>query len=190
MLLFIIRKITNKKLFNNFKLILFTSRKVLIFKNYVNFFYSFSKLNTFIFNTFSIFFNVLFKKKLNENLLLYLKVFITKINLFSYEFFKSYISILSLDKKLAPRKIFFSLIHFLKSNMNCSSLSFTKTGLMKKKLRGFKIQLKGRFEATKNSMSKKIFFKSGKVNSTNLEEDVIFYNHVFFSKLGLSNLKI
>lgn len=55
---------------------------------------------------------------------------------------------------------------------------------------GFKMQLKGRFEITKNSMSKKFLVKFGKISSTTLVDYIVFYEHIFFSKLGLSSLKI
>lgn len=66
----------------------------------------------------------------------------------------------------------------------------TKNGLKNKILCGFKVQLKGRFESTKNSMSKTVNFKVGKINSTNLNSSINFLSYTFYTKLGLSNLKI
>ena len=65
-----------------------------------------------------------------------------------------------------------------------------KNGLEQKSLKGFKIQLKGRFEPTKNSMSKSLTVKKGKINSMKLNDSIIFINQIFYTKLGLSNLKI
>jgi hypothetical protein len=95
-----------------------------------------------------------------------------------------------LNKKYNPKKIFSFFSNLLKNNLNSFLVQDSKYGFLKKKLVGFKLYLKGRFEVTKNSMAKKNLVKLGKVNSTDLNIHIISHEHIFFSKLGTSNLKI
>ena len=39
-------------------------------------------------------------------------------------------------------------------------------------------------------MSKQLFIKNGKINSTNLNLDISFIDYIFYTKLGIGNLKI
>lgn len=79
---------------------------------------------------------------------------------------------------------------FLKKHLEYLIITIGKNGLEQKLLKGFKIQLKGRYEVTKNSMSKSLIIKKGKVNSMKLDNNIAFMNQVLYTKLGLSNLKI
>ena len=180
--------INNKKLFHlNFFSIL--NMKFFITKNYFSVYFTLFKLKK-NFNSFFQFFFSFWLLQDKYFLSLKSKIFVVKNFFFSNLFLKNLVFYLLLEKNLNPKKIFNSFYHLLKNNLNCFLIQDSKNGLLNKKLIGFKIQLKGRFEVTKNSMSKKKLIKLGKVNSTNLCTHIIFYEHVFFSKLGVSNLKI
>lgn len=119
-----------------------------------------------------------------------IKIFVVENFYFSNKFLNSLICYLVLRKKYTPKKVFNVLIRLLDLHLFSTILSTSKNGVLFKKLVGFKVQLKGRFENSKNSMSKKISFKIGKINSTDLNSCIIFYKYSFYSKLGLGNLKI
>lgn len=82
------------------------------------------------------------------------------------------------------------MILFLTKNLKYSILFLTKNGLLRKYFVGFKIQIKGRYESSKTSMSKKLSTKFGKMTLTNLKISTNFINYSFYTKLGISNLKI
>lgn len=180
--------INNKKLFY-LNLFLLLKTKIFISKNNFNIhfilFYLKKKWNSF----FQFFFSI---RLLQDKYFLSLKskIFVVKNFFFSNFFFSNLIFYLLLEKKFNPKKIFNFFLNLFKNNFNFFLVQDSKNGFLKKKLIGFKVQLKGRFEVTKNSMSKKNLIKLGKVNSTNLNNHIIFYEHIFFSKLGVSNLKI
>lgn len=118
------------------------------------------------------------------------KIFIFPNFYFSKFFLKDLIFFLLIYKRLSPRKIFIYFSILLKKNKNYLLINNSKKGIYKKKLIGFKIQLKGKFEITKNAMSKKLLINYGKLRSTTLKNHIIFCEHTFFSKLGSSNLKM
>jgi len=82
------------------------------------------------------------------------------------------------------------IILFLVKNLFHFKLVAYKTGIRTTKFVGFKIKLAGRFENSKNGMANKFIYKFGKVNSTNLQITVTFIRYIFYTKLGISNLKI
>ncbi len=188
-LLFFLRKFITKKklLFLSFFFGLFI--KFSIFKKRVYFlislFKSKKKFDVVLQNIFPVY---LFR---NKSLLQFTgKIFIFPSFYFSQLFLKDLIFFLLIYKKFNPRKVFNYFLLFLKKKINYLSIVSSRKGIIKKKLVGFKIQLKGRFETTKNSMSKKNLIKFGKLNSTTLENHIVLCEHTFFSKLGSSNLKI
>nr|YP_010620189.1 Ribosomal protein S3 [Dipterosiphonia australica]WAX04225.1 Ribosomal protein S3 [Dipterosiphonia australica] len=119
-----------------------------------------------------------------------LVIFLNKKLYFSKEFLEAYLCYLSSNEFNSPKRIF-NLINLLLSNhLNKIFVMLTKNGIKNQKFIGFKLQLRGRFEPTKNAMAKCVTLKSGKINSTNLKIKIDFSNYFFYTKLGTSNLKI
>lgn len=117
-------------------------------------------------------------------------VYFEKKSFFQSIFLKNYISYLVNNLNYSPKKIFNFLIPLFKNMLHIKKLSFSNKGLKIIKLQGIKIQLKGRYELTKNSMSKLIFFKAGKVGSMSLNTKIEFLNKTIYTKLGKSSMKI
>nr|YP_010620120.1 Ribosomal protein S3 [Melanothamnus gigas]WAX04156.1 Ribosomal protein S3 [Melanothamnus gigas] len=144
------------------------------------------------FNEFNYFFNLLssiwFK---NFNFLSFrFLIFFKKTFYLSSDFLQSYISYLSKKLFYSPKKIFTLLFILLKKKLNQSILTTTKNGLKRKKIIGFKMQLRGRYELTKTAMAKITQIKFGKINSTDLKINVTFMNYFFYTKLGNCSIKI
>ena len=118
------------------------------------------------------------------------KIVIFRNYYFSQFFLKDLMFFLLIQRKFNPKKIFNYLLILFKKKVNYSLVNISRRGICKKKLIGFKIKLKGKFEITKSSMSKKIMENYGKLKSTTLNSSVVFCEHTFFSKLGSSNIKI
>nr|YP_009325877.1 ribosomal protein S3 [Choreocolax polysiphoniae]APC24869.1 ribosomal protein S3 [Choreocolax polysiphoniae] len=142
-----------------------------------------------------IFINILSKLEkiliLNFSLLkLKTLVYFEKKNFFSIIFVKNYINYLILKMNYFPKKIFNFLIILFKTMLNKQKISFSNKGTKIIKLNGIKIQLKGRYDLTKNSMSKILLFKYGKINSVSLNKKIEFLNKVIYTKLGKSSFKI
>nr|YP_010620166.1 Ribosomal protein S3 [Gredgaria maugeana]WAX04202.1 Ribosomal protein S3 [Gredgaria maugeana] len=121
----------------------------------------------------------------------HLQIYLEKTLYFSVEFLKNYIFFLIKKKIKSPKKIFNLLILLLKKNFNKPIVSISKNGLTDNNiLIGFKIQLSGRYESAKSTMANQIFLKFGKITSTNLSFTVKYFSHFFYTKSGISTLKI
>nr|YP_010620143.1 Ribosomal protein S3 [Herposiphonia versicolor]WAX04179.1 Ribosomal protein S3 [Herposiphonia versicolor] len=122
----------------------------------------------------------------------YLKLIVFSIKMFylSKIFLEEYIFYLTNYFSFSPKKIFNMLNIFLLKNLNQESLSLSKRGIKIKRFIGFKIKLIGRYETSKNSMAKSVLIKSGKISSVSLKTCINFMNHYFYTKLGISNLKV
>ncbi len=162
-------------------------------------FFIFSKLFLIRFSNLSFdyfwlaFLNDFFWKFWKSNFLfLPLKVFyfLTKNFYLSADFLWDYLNYLTKNFCFSPKKTFNLLILFLTKNYFHLSLFKSKKGFKIKRFVGFKIKLIGRFESSKNAMSKNIIYKFGKINSSNLQINTNFLTYTFFTKLGVSNLKI
>nr|YP_010944677.1 ribosomal protein S3 [Palisada intermedia]WMC20771.1 ribosomal protein S3 [Palisada intermedia] len=140
--------------------------------NLTNLFYN--KINSILLNNF--FFNV----KIN--------FFSNNFNFFSKQFLEAYLEYLSFSN--SPKTIFNLVIVLLKNQINKTTIFFFNSGLRKIQLKGFKIQLKGRYELSKSTLAKKQFLKFGQVTSNNLNNLLDLLNKDFYSKLGKSTLKI
>lgn len=188
-LLFYLKKfiIKNKLSYLNFFFTLIINFHV--FKEKVQFSISIFKLNNFLTRILCNIFPIwLFQ---NKYLLLFQgKIFIFPNFYFSQFFLKDLIFFLVIYKRFSPKKIFHYFSLLLKKSKNYLLVNSSKKGIYKKKLIGFKIQLKGKFEITKNAMSKKLSLNYGQPRSTILKNHITFCEHTFFSKLGSSNLKI
>lgn len=117
-----------------------------------------------------------------------LNFFFNKLNFFSKQFLEVYLEYLSFYN--SPKKIFNLVTVLLKNQINKTSIFYFNSGLKKIQLKGFKIQLKGRYELSKSTLSKKQFLKFGQVTSNNLNNLLDLLNKDIYSKLGKSTLKI
>nr|YP_011017584.1 ribosomal protein S3 [Bostrychia moritziana]WQF69384.1 ribosomal protein S3 [Bostrychia moritziana] len=116
--------------------------------------------------------------------------FYLKTSFISSEFLKTYIQYLEY-KFYNPKKIFNILVFFLSKKLNQLQIEWTNKGPSFFLIKGFKVQLTGRFDNTKtNNMSKKISFSVGKVKTTSFDYRVDFMNKPIFVKLGTCNFKI
>nr|YP_010620097.1 Ribosomal protein S3 [Periphykon beckeri]WAX04133.1 Ribosomal protein S3 [Periphykon beckeri] len=113
-----------------------------------------------------------------------------KESTFSSDFLFFYVLYLVNEQQFTPKKIFNMLNFMLQSKLDKKIVLFSKNGLILQKFIGFKIQLSGRYEATKNSMAQRVFFNVGKINSTTAKINIYFLNRFLYTKLGISNLKI
>lgn len=189
-LFFLFNQILDKKNMFFLKELFIVNKKIQIKKNNICVFLILSKLEKNSSINLSYFLFSFWNKQLTTFFPFKIKIVILENYYFSQFFLKNLFHYLILSKNYTPKKLFNFIIQFMKQNLNNILISQLKTKITKTKLIGFKIQLKGRFDLTKNTMSKKIIIKLGKVNSTRLSTNIISYSHIFYSKLGLSNLKI
>lgn len=92
--------------------------------------------------------------------------------------------------KFTPKKIFNVLTNLLKNQLGIINILYLNSGLKKIQLKGFKIQLKGRYELSKSTLAKKYFLKFGQVTSNNLNSLLSLSHKDIYSKLGKSTIKI
>lgn len=184
-------------IYNFLNLIIRESFKTNIFvlKKQIYICFKFIQLNLKIFylqgnlNSLNLFYhkiNMLFLNNFIFNLKI--KLFFSKFNFFSKQFLEVYLEYLSLFN--APKKIFNLVIILLKNHLRSTNMFYLNSGLKKVQLRGFKIQLKGRYEVSKSTLAKKQLLKLGQVTSNNLDNLLDLVNKDFYSKLGKSTLKI
>nr|YP_010619959.1 Ribosomal protein S3 [Xiphosiphonia pinnulata]WAX03972.1 Ribosomal protein S3 [Xiphosiphonia pinnulata] len=187
--LFSLIKIFNKQL--NFNTLYFiTKTQNFIFSSHIFLIFSLVSLNYAFFIKFHQLFLKIWQHNINSRLSFHFHFYLEKNHYFSTIFLKSYILYLINNKTNSPKKIYNLLILLLKKNKFQSIITISKKGFKQSKFIGFKIQLKGRYESTKNEMASRLFVKDGKINSTNLTNSIYFFNHSFYTKLGISNLKI
>lgn len=116
--------------------------------------------------------------------------FFDKLNLLSKKIITAYLDHLIINLNYLPKKVFNIFINILVSQINKNKHLILNSGLKKVKLKGFKIQLKGRYELSKSSLAKKICFKFGRLTINNLSNNLELINKFIYSKLGKSSLKI
>lgn len=118
----------------------------------------------------------------NKNLILR---FYYKSNWFySIDFLMLYITYLHVKLTYSLKKIFMLLISLFAKLTNYKKISFLRIGFKKIQVKGFKIQVKGRFENTKNQMAKTINYKFGSLSLVNLENNVYYRKNCLNTKLG------
>ena len=117
-----------------------------------------------------------------------LKFYLDKENWLSNKFMFMYLDYLFLN--FSPKQIFNLLIIFLKNQLGNTKYVYFNFGFKKVVFKGFKIQLKGRYELTRSTLSKNIFFKYGCVTTNSFNKNFEFLSKIIFSKLGKSSIKI
>ena len=88
------------------------------------------------------------------------------------------------------RKAVLVLVSTLILKINSFKVIYSKFGLKKLKLKGFKLKLSGRFENSKNQMSKKLEQTVGVLSLLSLNSYIEFFDLNICSKLGTCSFKI
>lgn len=109
--------------------------------------------------------------------------------LFSTSLIASYISFL-LKQKIALRKLITFISFTIKNELGKKKIVVTTYGPVIFKLKGFKITISGRFEASSTQMSKTLKQSSGLVPLVSINDYIEFTSIPVFFKLGSCNLKI
>ena len=81
-------------------------------------------------------------------------------------------------------------MHLLVLQLNSAKILTSKTGLKVLKFKGFKLKLSGRFEESKNQMSKTLEQTSGSISLLSTSSYIEFSTLNINSKLGVCNIKI
>ena len=89
-----------------------------------------------------------------------------------------------------PKKLFNFILLLLKTQIKKPKIVQGNHGLMRMYMEGFKIQLKGRYEVSKSTLAKSLFFKTGQVNSNNLNGNLELLSKNIYSKLGAASIKV
>lgn len=97
---------------------------------------------------------------------------------------------LLLERELLVRKVLLLILNLLKQQVGQSKIIYSKSGVRKITLKGFKLVLSGRFENSKNQMAKKLEYTVGSLSLLSLDSYVEYATVNFSSPLGLCNLKI
>nr|ATG87379.1 ribosomal protein S3 [Gracilaria chouae] len=101
----------------------------------------------------------------------------------------SYASYL-LEQNKNPNKILWQICVFLNKHRYHSKIVYSTKGIRLVNLKGFKIRLVGRFDNTKNQMSKSIQQGLGVLSLMSLKNRVEFVNRELYTKLGSCGLQI
>lgn len=119
-----------------------------------------------------------------------LSFFIDKLGLLSNSFLNYYLNHLVLNLNNSPKKIFNLLIILLKNQLNFTKYLILNSGFRKVQLKGFKVQLKGRFELSKSTLAKTICLKFGNITTNSFNHTLELLQKPLYSKLGKSSIKI
>lgn len=95
-----------------------------------------------------------------------------------------------LEQNISAKKIIWNLCKFLETNKKIEKISYFKFGIFKLHLKGFKIRLSGRFDNSKNQMSKNIEQTVGSLPLTCLKSSVEYINKEIYTKSGICGLQI
>nr|WQF69670.1 ribosomal protein S3 [Ceramothamnion sp.] len=93
-------------------------------------------------------------------------------------------------EKIIFRKALLILINLLTSQLQTKKIIYSKFGVKKIKFKGFKVKLTGRFENSKNQMSKNMEHIVGSLSLLSIESYTEFSELNIYSKLGVCNFKI
>nr|YP_011003658.1 ribosomal protein S3 [Gracilaria eucheumatoides]WPS66060.1 ribosomal protein S3 [Gracilaria eucheumatoides] len=89
-----------------------------------------------------------------------------------------------------PNKIIWQVYQLLKGHINSSKIIYCTKGIRLVYLKGFKIQLVGRFDNTKSQMAKSIQQNLGSLSLVSLKSYVEFSHKNLHTKLGSCGLKV
>nr|AHX02495.1 ribosomal protein S3 [Schimmelmannia schousboei] len=90
----------------------------------------------------------------------------------------------------SPKKLLWNICTLLQTHLNSYKISYSKNGPICIALKGFKIRIVGRFDNSKNQMSKSIEQYIGVLPLVCLNSHVEFLNKEIYTKLGVCSLQI
>jgi len=170
------------------------------FVNYTEFWYNKSKINFKLYlknNVSDINYYFLLNRLLSNikylfsnNIQVNIRIYSNFINFYSSKALVNYGNYLFKKWNYTPKKIFSILVYLLTKQLNSKKICYGKFGPLKLNLKGFKIILTGRFEASKNQMSKELKVNIGALPLTTLNNNIDFWTTKLYTKLGVCNLKI
>lgn len=103
---------------------------------------------------------------------------------------KNYIIYLFINKKISPKKALLYLYKTLKNQKKKNQIKYTIQGIKIIELKGFKIEISGCFDSSRNQMSKIIKCNFGRIPLTKLNGYIDYTKTTFFTKFGTCGLKI
>lgn len=158
----------NKNIIN----ISYLYKKELVFKNIINLKKEISNNSLFLFN--SPIFIHLYKES----------SYVNSANLIS-----NYI-VFSLDSKNTLKKVLLNTYKMLSSSFFTKKVSFTKEGLTRFQLQGFKIKISGCFSSSKTQLAKTVQYNFGSLNLTKLCSYIEYSTKNIYTKYGTCGLQI
>nr|YP_009445879.1 30S ribosomal protein S3 [Betaphycus gelatinus]ATX68844.1 30S ribosomal protein S3 [Betaphycus gelatinus] len=90
----------------------------------------------------------------------------------------------------SSKKVIWSISKLLKIYLKNEKIIFYKKGILKARLKGFKISFKGRLEDSKAQMAKSLQYSEGNLPLNTLKSYISYSNNVIYTKNGTCGLKI
>nr|AHX02471.1 ribosomal protein S3 [Riquetophycus sp. HSY-2014a] len=95
-----------------------------------------------------------------------------------------------LNKNMMHKKVLWNLCKLLQLQLDIEKVCCFKSGLLKIKLKGYKIRLAGRLDGSKNQMAKSIEHTTGALPLTNIKNCVEYKNKELYTKSGVCGLQV
>lgn len=95
-----------------------------------------------------------------------------------------------LEHSTMPMKVLLNICKLLDNNLNSKKISYSKSGIIRMTLKGFKIKLSGRLDGSKSQMAKSIEQSLGTLSLTSLKSYVEYKNEKIYTKSGICGLQI
>nr|YP_010726688.1 ribosomal protein S3 [Cystoclonium purpureum f. stellatum]WDY85175.1 ribosomal protein S3 [Cystoclonium purpureum f. stellatum] len=111
------------------------------------------------------------------------------LSLLSINLFVAYTQNL-IDENVSSKKIIWTLSKILESYLNSKKIIYHKNGILKLKLKGFKIQLSGRLDNSKTQMAKKYEYVSGYLPLTYIKSHIVYSSNELYTKSGICGIKL
>lgn len=94
------------------------------------------------------------------------------------------------NQNLSSKKILWNIAKILEVYLNEEKISWFKSGILKTRLKGFKIRLSGRIDSSRNQMARSIEQINGSLSLTSLKNYVEYKNEKICTKSGICGLQI
>jgi ribosomal protein S3 len=93
-------------------------------------------------------------------------------------------------KNFSLKKILKRVTFILNSRLNSKKIVYNTKGPIFLKLKGFKIKISGRFDNTRNQMSKTLSNSGGNLPLSKLNSYIEYHNSKIYTNSGLNNLQV
>nr|QJH88461.1 ribosomal protein S3 [Pterocladia lucida] len=94
------------------------------------------------------------------------------------------------NQNITLKKIISSLVIFLNTQLGLKKVTFLNKGITNVQFIGFKVRISGRFDNSRNQMSKNYVQGFGSLSLICLNNYVEFYNKSIFTKLGVCSFQV